>query len=66
MLSMHTCTHTYKGFAPALLSALLCGSVLYAGMVECVCISAQIGIYNRTKYVCVSGGGGCFTPGLLQ
>lgn len=27
--------------------------MLHAGMVDWVCISAQIGIYNRTKCVCV-------------
>ncbi len=60
MLSIHTCSHTYKGLAPAVLSALLCGSTLHTGMVEWVCISGQIGIYNTTKYMCVcaSGGGG--------
>lgn len=47
MLSIHTCTHTHKGCAPALLSALLCGSMLHTGMVEWLCISGQIGIYNN-------------------
>ena len=52
MLSVHTCTHTSKGSAPDLSSAALWEHAAHI-MVEWVCISAQIGIYNRTKYVCV-------------
>ncbi len=53
MLSIHTCTHTQRGFTPAHLSVLLCRSKLHTAMLEWVCISGQIGIYKRTKCVCV-------------
>ena len=45
--------HIHKASAPAVLSALLCVNALHTGMVEWVCISGQIGIYNRPKCVCV-------------
>lgn len=51
MLSIHARTHIQD--LHLLSSAFLCGSMLHAGMVEWLCISGQIGIYNRTKCVCV-------------
>lgn len=47
----HTRTHVHTPALQPLASH--CGSTPHAGTLECVCISGQIGIYNRTKCVCM-------------